>query len=314
MLKAQHNFHTALFRQTGHLLSARAQLRATRPDGRLKVLSFGCSIGEEVVTLRYLFPEDEVFGCDINPALVETSKRSVGALGTVFFSSAEEIAAHGPYDYILASAVLCLNPAPRNFKDLFPASRFDELVGMLDANLNPGGVLVIINASYRFIESPVAAGYDTIRSDLVDNAGFVDVFTRQSEHYLQRVPAPGSYVLRRMGNHVPRDDEDLADSIFQKRTEAGTPAIHVLRLAPPPETGLVSLRKHRRLNTDWLIEPPPARTIEVRQDFDLCRIEGTDQYGYVQQTSWPSLTGDGIHSRPPIWRPVPALGAPDAVD
>jgi hypothetical protein len=314
MLRVQHNFHTALFRQTGHLLTARAQLRATNPKGPLKVLSFGCSIGEEMVTLRYLFPEEEIFGCDINMPLVDIAERSVGSIGTVFPSSAEEIAAHGPYDFILASAVLCLHPAPKDFRERFPVSRFDDTVAMLDANLNPGGVLVIINASYRFTESPFAARYDTVRSDLVDNAGFVDVFTRACAPYLQRVASPGGQIMRRTGDHVPRDDEDLADSIFQKRADGGAPAIHALRLAPPPTSGLVSLKKHRRLNTDWLIEPAPARTIEVRQDFDLCRVEGTDTYGYIQQTSWTSLLGEGFHVREPIWRPVPALGAPDAVD
>lgn len=312
MRKAQHNFHTALFRQTSHLLTARARLRETKPGEKLRILSFGSSIGEELVTLRYLFPEDEIYGCDINDKLVETSQRSVGHIVTVFTSSAEEIAAHGPYDLIFASAVLCLFPTPDDFAEQFPVSRFDELIELFDQNLNPGGLLVITNASYRFVETPVAENYTTLRADIIDSAGFVDVFNRRGKPYLLRVPSAGGVVFRKRGRFLPRDDEDLADSIFEKKRTADAPAIETMRLAPSPP-GLVSLYRHTRRNTDWLVEEPPEGCIEIRYDYDFCRIDGTDTYGYVLKTSWTSLVGEGFHEHPEIWRPVPTLGAADAV-
>lgn len=311
MREAQQLFHTALFRQTDHLLVARRRLRATKPGQPLKILSFGSSIGEELVTLRYLFPEDDIFGCDINNALVEISRRSVGSLATVFTSSEEEIAAHGPYDLILASAVLCLYPGGNDFAERFPVSRFDELVELLDQNLNPGGLLIVTNASYRFTECPIAGRYTTLRADVVDSAGFVDVFNRRSRPYLVRIPASGGAVYVRRGQFVPRDDEDLADSIFEKKVEADAPAIETMRLAEPP-SGLVSLRRHTRRNTDWLGEVSRPRSIEIRYDYDFCRIDGTDAYGYVLKTSWTSLVGEGFHERPPIWRLVPTLDTPAA--
>ncbi|MDB5525409.1 MAG: hypothetical protein JWM58_3172 [Rhizobium sp.] len=304
MEKIQYHFHTEMFRQTSQLVTARARLRATRPGKPLRILSFGSSIGEEVATLRFLFPNDEIYGCEIDDRVLEICQRSVGSLATIFKSSSEAIAANGPYDLILASAVLCLNPAPEDFKDRFPVSKFDDLVAMLDANLNPGGIFIVTNASYRFTESPVARGYDTIRSDIVHSAGFINVFTRKSRPYLQPVASSGGSIYKRRGNFVPRDDEDLADSVFEKRAGAGAAAVHELELAAPPAS-LIVLSQHKRLNTDWANKNIPERTVVVEYAYKFCRVEGTEDHGYVQEIGWTSLVGEGFHRRKPTWNPVP---------
>lgn len=303
MERVQYNVHTEMFRQTAHLLTARKRLRHTKPGAKLKILSFGSSIGEEVATLRYLFPSDEIHGCDIDDRALETCRRSVGSLANIFLSSRENIAANGPYDLIIASAVLCLNPTPEDFRDRFPASKYDDMVGLLHENLTQGGILVITNASYRFSTSPISDAYDTIRSDVVNSAGFVDVFARDGSPYLHRVSSSGGHIYRRKGKHTPRDDEDLADSIFEKRTPGATASIHTLRLAEPP-SGLVSLHKHRRLNTDWLNRQIPPNCVEVCYDYDFCRIGDEDKYGYSLQIRWKSLVGEGYHVRPATWHPV----------
>jgi hypothetical protein len=304
MERLQYHFHTAMFRQTQQLLTARARLRATRPGQRLKILSFGSSIGEEVATLRFLFPEDEIFGCEIEPGILEICKRSVGPLATIFLSSAENIAAHGPYDLIIASAVLCLNPSPPNMRDIFPVSRFDDLVGILDGSLNSGGVLIVTNASYRFTECPVAQGYSTIRSDIVNSCGFVDVFTRDSEPYLTQVPSNGSPICRRQGDFVPRDDEDLADSVFEKNSAGEPSRIVELELAAPPAS-LTLLRSHKRLNTDWAVAALPERCVVVEYDYKFYRVDATGDHGFTLEIGWPSLVGDGFHRRKPVWHEVP---------
>jgi hypothetical protein len=306
MQKVQNHFHTAIFREINHLLTARARIRATQPGKKLKILSFGSSIGEEVVTLRYLFPEDEIYGCDINPALIVTSARSVGSLGTIFTSSEQEIAAHGPFDLILTSAVLCVFPLPDNMEDVFPVSRFDEMIELLDQNLELGGLLVITNAAYRFINAPVANGYTTVRSDIIDQAGYVDVFTRRGRPYLRRLGSAGGHVYQRLGKFQPRDNEDFADSIFEKKTAVDAPEIVTLRLAAPP-SGLRPVRKHMRSNVDYFNKSPPERFVEVRTTFELCQRADLETYGYIQQTGWTSFLGEGMYWRKPIWRTVPSL-------
>lgn len=306
MRQVQNNFHTVLFRDINHLLTARERLRTTTPGRRLKILSFGCSVGEEVVTLRYLFPEDEIFGCDINPALIETSERAVGSVATVFASSEEEIAARGPFDLILASAVLCVFPAPAEIEAVFPVSRFDEMIKLLSDNLVAGGLLVLTNAAYRFAECPHAAGFTTIRSDIVDTAGYVDVYSRKHRPYLKRASLAGASLYSRRGRFTPRDDEDYADSIFEKKIGPDSPGVVTLRLAEPPAE-ITPLMQHTRLNTDFLDRPMPERPIVVTQLYELCRVNGTEIHGYRLTVGWTSLVGEGVYWRPPIWREIPSL-------
>ncbi|MBL0373153.1 class I SAM-dependent methyltransferase [Rhizobium sp. KVB221] len=304
MQKVQFNFHTEMFRQTEQLAVARVRLQQTMPDRRLKILSFGSSIGEEIATLRFMFPDHDVYGCEIDDRLLDICRRSVGALATIFKSSVENIAAHGPFDLIVASAVLCLNPTPLNAVELFPVSRFDELVAMLDESLVPGGIFVITNAAYRFTESPVGKNYDTVRADIVSTAGHVDVFTRAATPYLTQITSTGSVVYQRHGDFVPRDDEDLADSVFEKRLPNAKPAIRELRLRPPPQ-GLTVITHHKRLNIDWAKRRVPDRCVVIEFDYQFCRLDRTGEFGYVQTISWTSLVGEGVHRRLPTWHLVP---------
>ena len=48
------------------------------PDAR-RILSFGCSTGEELVSLRRRFPEAEIVGAEINPRIARRSARSLTA-------------------------------------------------------------------------------------------------------------------------------------------------------------------------------------------------------------------------------------------
>ena len=309
MKRVQTSFNTGIFRQTEHLQAARHRLSATSRDRPLRILSFGCSIGDEIVTLRYMFPDAEIFGCDIEDRLLEVCNRTVGSFSTVFRSSRENIQSHGPFDLVLVSAVLCLNPPPEDATTRFPPSRFDDILSMLDESIAYGGLLVLINAAYRFVESPVAANYDTIRCDIVGSAGFVDVFSRRPDPYLRQAkspggPLPGGKVYERLGDFVPRDDEDLADSIFEKRRPGTIPAIHEFRLQPPPER-LQLISSHKRTNVDWLPRPASGRIIVIESEFQFCLDLDSGQHGYLQSLSWTSLVGEGMHRRNPAWHWTP---------
>ena len=75
-------------------------------QGRLKVLSFGCSTGSELSSLRCYFPEAILYGCDVNAAALHSA---VDALlmdeAVIFESTLENIRSHGPFDIILAMSV-----------------------------------------------------------------------------------------------------------------------------------------------------------------------------------------------------------------
>jgi SAM-dependent methyltransferase len=149
---------------------------------RGRVLSYGCSTGEEPATLasQYL-PEAEVVGLDVSPEALDTAKRMLAQEPriTLDLSTPETLAAHGPYAAIFAMSVLCRWPTSRrmdNIAGLFPFVDFTAQVAALDQVLQPGGLLVIYNANYEFLQSPAAARYDVVLSPRVRTSGFVKKF------------------------------------------------------------------------------------------------------------------------------------------
>ena len=149
MRRAQNHIHTHLFRRTDVLRTAQAQL-GRPPDRKLKILSFGCSTGEEIVTLRSVFGDTAaLYGCEIEPVSLQEAIETTGHLATIFKSDRAAIRDHGPFDLINCASVLCLNP-PTDMQKLFPPEEFDELLTVLDSALRPGGLIALTNASYRF--------------------------------------------------------------------------------------------------------------------------------------------------------------------
>jgi SAM-dependent methyltransferase len=128
-----------------------------------KVLSFGCSYGYECVDIATLWPEAEVFGCDINDGIIEKNKRRLGDQGiTFFYSSAENLEAHGPFDAVFAMNVLCLHPDTKGVADIsqiYPFANFAVLVRAIDKVLKRGGVLTTFNSNYMVDDVEETKGY-----------------------------------------------------------------------------------------------------------------------------------------------------------
>jgi len=310
MRQLQVSRNTYVFRETMLARSARARLGARDPS-QLRILSFGCSIGDELVTLRAVFPEARIVGCDISPVSLEVAARSVGHLAEVVVSDRERLAEHAPFDLVFACSVLCLNPAPKDFADSFPPARFDRLLRLLDGLLRPGGILAITNASYRFRDSRVAAGYDPVRADVLGSSGFINLYHRDGRLMLQQCSAPSAHYYRMRPALRIAEDEELAECLFQTR-EAGAPAVHVLRLAPPPE-GFEPLFCYERRNVDGVEScPADALVITTRIRFGHDPISG--RAGIATQQRWKSLVHDGEHLRPETWRIVPELDGLHAGD
>jgi SAM-dependent methyltransferase len=134
----------------------------------LRLLSFGCSSGEEVWTLRRYFAAASIKGIDIDPANIALCERQLirapdRAMSFAVASSCADEAASS-YDAIFCMAVL-------RHGDLKAASRSDPLlrfedfaraVADLARCLKPGGYLALRHANFRFADCDTARGFDRV--------------------------------------------------------------------------------------------------------------------------------------------------------
>ena len=135
-----------------------------KPD--LKLLSFGCATGEEVITLRKYFPQAEIVGAEINKnSLRICRERKLDDKIRFVDSLPEEIRKYGPYDGIFCMAVFQRTPgliAEREITDLsriYPFEKFDKQVAELDQWLKPDGLMVIHMSQYDFSDTRIAERY-----------------------------------------------------------------------------------------------------------------------------------------------------------
>jgi hypothetical protein len=138
------------------------------PDAQ-QILSFGCSTGEECVTLARYFPAAQIVGTDINPINLLKAKRHRSERIRFVYASDRILSGFGGFDAVFCMAVL--RTWKRNVADHYQFERFAERALFLESLVRPGGILVVHNASYRFGDTaqrfayeriPVAAPYDKV--------------------------------------------------------------------------------------------------------------------------------------------------------
>lgn len=129
-----------------------------------KILSFGCSTGEEVFSIGKLIPEAQILGVDINPWCIRQAKKKTTSPNHTFVHRlSQEFESAGPFDAIFCMAVF-QRPENRHNKDnsqtegiLF--EQFEKEIIMLDKKLRPGGLLIIDHADFRFSDTSVSQNY-----------------------------------------------------------------------------------------------------------------------------------------------------------
>jgi SAM-dependent methyltransferase len=141
----------------------------------LRILSVGCSTGEEVFSLRGYFSQATIVGLDINPLNIAACRSKLRKSGDarIHFSVAgsSQDQPDASYDAIFAMAVfrhgkLSHPPVPPRCDDRIRFSDFETSVADLARTLKPGGLLVIHHAMFRFEDTLVAAGFrTTLRAD-----------------------------------------------------------------------------------------------------------------------------------------------------
>ena len=134
-----------------------------------RILSYGCSTGEEVISLRRLLPTAQITGADINPdniSLCRARFRSATdpRISFVCCGDPHELPS-GNYDAILCLAVLrhaeLERLRPESCARVLPFARVEKVVEGLTARLLPGGLLAITNCHFRFVDMDAAGSFET---------------------------------------------------------------------------------------------------------------------------------------------------------
>ena len=136
------------------------------------ILSFGCSTGEEVFTLRDYFPRARIRGTDINRAGIAECRRKLAerddpAIDFVCTASlADEPDAS--YDAIFCMAVLRdgrLNrPGVTRSDPLLRFEDFAAAIAQFERCLRPGGLLVVRYSNFRVCDAPAGAAFEAVLS------------------------------------------------------------------------------------------------------------------------------------------------------
>jgi 2-polyprenyl-3-methyl-5-hydroxy-6-metoxy-1,4-benzoquinol methylase len=124
-----------------------------------RILSFGCSTGEECVTLADYFPTALIIGTDINPFNLLTARKFRGDRVRFVYSADHMLKRLAAFDAVFCMAVL--RTAQRDdIAAHYPFERFEERALFLESLVRPGGLFVIHNSTYRFSDTARCSSYD----------------------------------------------------------------------------------------------------------------------------------------------------------
>jgi SAM-dependent methyltransferase len=135
-----------------------------------RLLSFGCSKGDEVFSLRRRFPHAVINGLDIDPGNIAACTARAHVLQddrlsfAVAANARNEPADH--YDAIFCLAVLCHGDLTvrraRHSEPLLRFSDFERTVTELAGCVRPGGYLFLHTTNFRFYDTAVAGDFEAV--------------------------------------------------------------------------------------------------------------------------------------------------------
>jgi SAM-dependent methyltransferase len=146
---------------------ARAELAGVTAP---RILSFGCSRGDEAFSLHRYFPDAFIKGLDVNPAAIAACQERASEAGEAGLSfataSTTEAEPADHYDAIFCLAVLCHGDLTvmdaRRSDPVLHFDAFEGVVGDFARCLKPGGLLLLHTTSFRFCDTAAAAGFDEV--------------------------------------------------------------------------------------------------------------------------------------------------------
>jgi SAM-dependent methyltransferase len=162
---------TSAGRYPEEFAAIREALAGVEP-GQVRILSFGCASGEEVVDLLKDFPQARITGIDLNPLALRAARRNVraaGRAGRVTLLRAGDACSQPSesYDAVLAFAVLRhgeLNHAPTTCAPTLRFADFEQTVTDLCRTVRPGGLFAIRHSNFRFTDCAAAADFEPVRT------------------------------------------------------------------------------------------------------------------------------------------------------
>lgn len=154
---------TSLDRYPEAFSVARRELGSTAT----RLLSFGCSTGEELITLGEYFPAAAIHGIDANPLAIRACRSLIGSSDSITVARGGDAAKEPPesYDAIFAMAVFrhgSLGAGPATCSPFLKFADFERTIGQLSACLRPGGLLVVRHANFRLTDCAVAAHFERV--------------------------------------------------------------------------------------------------------------------------------------------------------
>ena len=132
-----------------------------------RLLSFGCSRGDEVFSLRRRFPDAVIKGIDIDPANIAACLAKAPDARLSFEAASNTRGEpYGHYDAIFCLAVLChgdltVTGAARS-EPLLRFADFERTVADLARCLKPGGLLFLHTTNFRFCDTALAGDFAVV--------------------------------------------------------------------------------------------------------------------------------------------------------
>lgn len=134
-------------------------------EAATRILSFGCSTGEEVFTLRHYFPAATIKGIEVDPARIRICEERLRESGDsrIAFQCAADASGELPESH---DAVFCMAvfrdpaldaPATRSTAGHISFDDFERGVADLVRSLKPGGLLFVEHSNFRISDTGSAS-------------------------------------------------------------------------------------------------------------------------------------------------------------
>ena len=144
-------------------------LKEKYKDKNIKILSFGCSTGEECVSLNKYLPNASILGVDINKKSLAKAKQNNSRQNISYkYCEPNKISNLGKFDVVIAISVLCKHPEAIYLDELtkiYPFERYEEMVNKLDTIVKENGLLIIRSSNYIFSDVKISNKYKSIENN-----------------------------------------------------------------------------------------------------------------------------------------------------
>jgi SAM-dependent methyltransferase len=151
------------------------------------ILSFGCSTGEELLSLHQYLPDASIKGVDINPRNIDIARERSSAIRSVDVACAGTLESEhdASYDAIFCLATLCdgrlTARACERSSPLFCFDKFESAVNDLARCIKPGGFLFLLTTNFRFCDTRASRDFELALSAEVENLASDLIYDRNNQ-------------------------------------------------------------------------------------------------------------------------------------